>query len=139
MRSVAVRLFLAALCASAWTPAFAQPSRPQEYQVKAAYLSSFGRFVEWPTASPAAGASSFSLCVLGQDPFGRTLDQTIAGATVHDKPVALRRIMRVEDGRTCHIVFVSASEDDELNEVLTALRSSNVLTVGETTQFAERG
>src|SRR3981189_3712004 len=51
----------------------AQQSRPGEYQVKAAYLHNFGRCIEWPPKVAAAKSDSFTICVLGQDPFGSTL------------------------------------------------------------------
>jgi hypothetical protein len=116
----------------------AQQNRPQEYQVKSAYLSSFGKFVEWPTDAPASGGS-FLVCVLGQDPFGPTLDRTVANAVVHNQRVAIKRLTRPQDGRACQIVFISASEDARLRSTLDTLRGSRVLTVGETPAFAERG
>src|SRR6267143_2035202 len=59
----------------------AQQSNPTEYQVKAAYLYNFGRFVEWP-AKTASPGDLFSICVLGDDSFGVTLDKTIAGENI---------------------------------------------------------
>jgi len=88
-------------------PAVAQ--RPREYQVKAAYLYGFGRFVEWP-ADAATADGAFDLCVLGDDPFGRLLDQAAEGGVVKNRPVSVRRIGRPEDAAQCDTVFVSASE-----------------------------
>jgi hypothetical protein len=59
-------------------PALAQ--RPAEYQVKAAYLYGFGRFVEWPSGAAVAADGAFVLCVLGEDPFGRRHDKAAEGA-----------------------------------------------------------
>src|SRR4030088_3254548 len=56
----------------------AQQPKPGEYQVKAAYLYNFGRFIEWPPKVAAAKSDSFTICVLGQDPFGSTLTATLA-------------------------------------------------------------
>src|SRR5882757_8778032 len=53
--------------------------KPKEYEVKADYLYNFGRFVRWPADIPAAQDNSFPICVLGQDPFGPTLDSTLIG------------------------------------------------------------
>jgi uncharacterized protein DUF4154 len=55
--------------------ALGQNSKPTEYEVKATYLYKFGRFVEWPTK---VEGDSFSICVLGQDPFGPALNAIIA-------------------------------------------------------------
>jgi len=111
--------------------------RPREYQVKAAYLFGFGRFVEWP--APASARPAFVICVIGDDPFGRLLDETTAGGVVKERPVEVRRIARAEDGGDCHTLFVSASEDVRLARILQVLAGRPVLTVGETPQFAQRG
>src|SRR6266436_6507903 len=63
---------------------WAQGSKPTDYDVKAVYLYNFGRFVEWP-ASVAAKSDAFTVCVLGQDPFGSALDATLASETIGGK------------------------------------------------------
>ena len=113
--------------------------RPAEYQVKAAYLFGFGRFVEWPADAAVAGDGAFVLCVLGEDPFGRLLDQAADGAAMKNQPVSVRRIRRVEDGGGCDTLFVSASEEPRLPRILAALGSRPVLTVGDSPEFAQRG
>src|SRR5690348_4279341 len=57
------------------------PDRPSEYQVKAAYLYNFGKFVSWP--ADATAISEFDVCVLGTDPFGPLLDATISDSTIN--------------------------------------------------------
>ncbi|MGH9723681.1 MAG: YfiR family protein, partial [Candidatus Acidiferrales bacterium] len=54
----------------------AQQPKVSEYQVKAVYLYNFGRFVQWPPNVTANNDSTFTICVLGQDPFGPILDAT---------------------------------------------------------------
>jgi hypothetical protein len=116
-------------------PASGAAQRPEEYQVKAAYLHSFGRFVEWP---PTAG-TAFAICVIGLDPFGRALDDVVAGATIHDRPVNVIRVTEAHDAASCQIAFVAASENARLDAVLGALQDSPVLTVGEAPDFVQRG
>jgi hypothetical protein len=133
LRLAAALLGLALLVA----PIAAQ--RPREYQVKAAYLYGFGRFVEWPKAAPIATDGAFVLCVLGEDPFGALLDEAASGAVLRDQPVMVRRIMRAEEGGGCDVLFVSASEESRLGRVLTVLDRRPVLTVGDSPDFAQRG
>lgn len=115
----------------------AQQPRANEYEVKAAYLYNFGRFVAWP--STATTGSDFVVCVLGADPFGQILDKTVAGARVQDKPVAVRRIPKYEADTRCHILFIGASEEEHLAAILATIGNAPVLTVGETPGFAEHG
>jgi uncharacterized protein DUF4154 len=116
----------------------AQGPARTESEVKAAYLYSFGRFVQWPTRSDGT-AARFTICVLGTDPFGATLDAIVAGTTVRGRNVAVRRLPAVAAATDCDVVFISASEERQLAAILEHLRNADVLTVSDMTQFAERG
>ncbi|MGE3578653.1 MAG: YfiR family protein [Vicinamibacterales bacterium] len=116
----------------------AQRPAAGEFEVKAAYLFNFSRFVTWPGAETPA-RSDFAICVLGRDPFGASLDSTLAGAMVRTRPVTARRIASAEDGVACEIVFVAASENARVGAVLAAFRRMPVLTVGDAPDFVERG
>jgi hypothetical protein len=130
-------LLLLALAFGLGVPTIAQ--RPAEYQVKAAYLYGFGRFVEWPDGATVAGDGTFVLCVLGEDPFGRLLDQAAEGGSLKRQPVTVRRIDRAEEGGACDTLFVSASEQPRLPRILSVLNRRPVLTVGDSPEFARQG
>ena len=115
----------------------AQRSSPSEYEVKAAYLYDFGKFVAWPAR--VAASDDFPICVLGQDPFGPTFDATIAGETINGKKVVVNRITKPQDALSCHILFISASEESQLKEILATIDKTSVLTVSDISQFTRRG
>lgn len=123
----------------AGTILFAQQPKPNEYQVKATYLYNFARFVKWPETVPAGKGDSFSVCVLGQDPFGTILDSTLAGEALDGKPVVLRRLSKPHDAGECRILFISSAEEKHLKEILTELDVSGVLTVSDMPGFTRRG
>jgi hypothetical protein len=114
-------------------------TRPSEYEVKAAYLFNFGRFVDWPPNVPSRQADDFAICVLGHDPFGRALDTTISGQKINDKPVVARRISDVAEAATCRELFISASENKQLKEVFSNLGKLSVLTVSDIPDFMQQG
>ncbi len=117
----------------------AQQSKPTEYQVKAAYLYNFGRFVKWPPGLAADKGDSFLVCVLGRDPFGSILDSTLAGEALEGKPVVIRRIAKPQDAADCRILFVSSTEENHLKEILAAIDQAGVLTVSDIPGFSRRG
>ena len=119
-------------------PMDAQQPRPNEYQVKAAYLFNFGRFVKWP-ASAADKSNSFAVCVLGQDPFGSSLDSIMAGEQLDGKRLVVKRISAAQDAEDCRILFISATEESHLKEILETLDESDVLTVSDMPSFSRRG
>jgi hypothetical protein len=116
-----------------------QQPKVSEYQVKATYLYNFGRFVHWPPNATATKGDSFSICVLGQDPFGPTLDSTLAGEMLDGKPLAVKRISTPRDAGECRILFVSSTEEHHLKEILAAVEQAGVLTVSDIPGFSRRG
>ena len=111
-----------------------QDRAAREYEIKAAFLYNFTKFVEWPNDT----GSSRRICVLAADPFGEALE-TIVGRTTHGKTVEVRRVARAEDGKSCHLLFISSAAERDLAQILSELDGSHVLTVGEMGRFAERG
>jgi hypothetical protein len=132
---VAVRRALAIACAL--LVATAVRAAAPEYEVKAAFLFNFARFVEWPPEALPAG-DAFRICVMGEDPFDRLLSDTVRGKSVHDRPVEIVHPESADVIR-CHIVFFSRSEASSVPRALTALAGRGVLTVGETEDFTRAG
>ncbi len=121
--------------ASSW----AQTLKATDYQVKAAYLYNFGRFVEWPAQSAAAGDDSFTVCVLGQDPFGPALDAALSGETIGGKNVVARRISNAQESVNCRILFLTSAEEGRLNQIIRSLDKEAILTVSDMPQFSQHG
>ena len=132
MASVVIA-FLAAL------PSSAQNSAPNEYQVKAAFLFNFAKFIQWPDGTFTNSTSAFTVCVLGKDPFGKALDDAILGKRLAEHPAVLARAKRVQELPECQILFVSGSDSPPLTELLHVLRGRPELVVGETENFAASG
>jgi YfiR/HmsC-like len=116
----------------------AQTAKPTAYDVEAAYLFNFGKFVTWPQKNHPPG-DSFLICILGDDPFGPILDKTTAGATVGGKKVIDKRVSRPQDALGCSIVFISSSEEPRLSKILAVVQGSPVLTVSDMPGFVEHG
>lgn len=108
-----------------------------EYRVKAVFLFQFAQFVEW--RGVATDATPFAICILGEDPFHQYLDETVQGEAVKGRQLTVRRYSRVEELENCSILFIAQSEFDQLDSILGALRGEPVLTVSDSTRFAERG
>jgi YfiR/HmsC-like len=109
-----------------------------EYQVKAAYLLNFTRYVEWPsrTLEPAVPVT---ICVLGRDPFGSVLDATVSGRTTQGRSVIVRRVRAASETAGCHLVFISRETWQNQRDLPRGLQSLGLLTVGESEEFAQAG
>ena len=117
----------------------AQRTTIDEREVKAVFIFNFVQFVEWPPDAFDSPESPFTIGVLGDDPFGSLLDEAVKGEVVKGRPLLVARFRRVEDIKTCHVLFVSPSEAGMYEQILAALRTRPTLTVGETESFTSRG
>ena len=110
-----------------------------EYEVKAAYLYNFAKFVDWPPHSFANSGSPIVICVLGEDPFGGALREAVHGKTVAGRRLAVREITALLGARGCHILFIGSGEWRRSHPALSNLSGSGLLTVGETAGFTASG
>lgn len=119
-------------------PAEAMTESVPEYELKAALLYNFAVFTEWPSERLSASTPSFDVCILGEDPFGASLDR-LTRQSVHGKPIAVRRLRGTGNMDGCHLLFISESEARWLTKILDLAQTLKVLTVGESKGIAERG
>jgi uncharacterized protein DUF4154 len=136
--SSAIALGLAAQFLSAGRAICADTSRT-EYQLKAAYLLNFLKFVEWPTDGPAAPQGKWVIGFVGDSPVGAELALMAEGKTVEGRGLLVKRLHPKDNPRECDIIFVSASEEKHLAAILMGLQGSSVLTVADFDKFIERG
>ncbi len=133
-------LSLAGACLLAVASVTAQNPTFTEYQVKAQYLSNFGRFVKkWSNRPMPSGDEPFDLCVLGQDPFGASLDAAVKGEDINGAPLNPRRVARAQDALGCRVLFISSAEGGQLAAILATLGGSPVLTVADIPDFVRQG
>ena len=135
------RLCVRRACAVALVFAAAIPVRAQpsiEYDVKAALLLNFARFIEWPAAAFADTRAAIEICVFGSNPFGEVLQRVLDGETVRDRAVSAREVHNASESITCHLLFVPAGTE---SRALPVIHQSGpyTVTVGESARFEQMG
>jgi hypothetical protein len=126
----AQRPIATALCLAAAFWAGTSHAGPSlEYGIKAAYLSKFAAFVEWPDKTFAAADSPINVCVAGADPFGSTLEQVAAGQRVGGHPIEIRRLSAIAAGSGCQIAFLGGSGEQSVAQAIAAVHGEAILTV----------
>ncbi len=111
-----------------------------EYQVKAAYLYNFMKFVEWPGHVFENEQSPIVLGILGDDPFGVDIDEMLAGKSVKGRPVIIKRLQIEDNLQDCHLLFISESEKACLEDIFQfKLKQAPVLSVGDMAGFSQAG
>jgi len=114
-----------------------QAQTADQYQVKAAFIFNFAKFVDWPSDALADGGA-LVVGVVGDDPFGSALDR-INGNTVNGRRLRIKRLRWDDNLRGCQILFISNSEGKHLEKIMDSIKGSSVLTIGEMPQFNQAG
>lgn len=110
-----------------------------EYEVKAAMMINFARFVEWPTSAFKDDRAPVIIGIFGSDPFGRSLDDALRDKAVDTRSIRVRRLKSITEAEGCHMLFVSRSEKAHVATLLSTIRSWPVLTISDTDAFAQMG
>jgi hypothetical protein len=132
-----VLICICGVCAGPGAP-ISGSAETTEFQVKAAFVYNFVKFVQWPHDSfPAAGDAPISVCVLGQDPLGDALE-SLKGLTAYGRNLSVRRIAGQTEVDRCQVLYLCKSERDVMANVLKGTKGS-VLTIGDMKSFATTG
>ncbi len=110
-----------------------------EYQMKAAYVYNLAKFVQWPPEAFKNASDPIAICVLGQSPILGTLNEAVNGETIEDRRLIVRQVSDLQEASNCHILFIGSSERKYSQPVLRDLKTTGILTVGETAGFAAKG
>jgi hypothetical protein len=138
LKEILRRYLTTAMLAGSAVSFSAQAQIAPEYQVKAVFLFNFAQFVEWPATS-FQETNTLIIGILGEDPFGAYLDETVRGEEVNGHPLVVHRYRLVEEVKACHILFINATEIHQLKQVFASLKSRSILTVSDADNFTKQG
>jgi YfiR/HmsC-like len=117
----------------------AQNSQPGKYQIEAAFIYNFARFVDWPTQAFTDASSPMTIGVLGKNRFGTDLAEAISGKVIRGHPLQFKECGSLAEAVQCQILFISDSEKSRLPKIISRLNGASILTVSETEDFIGQG
>ena len=135
--SLALGLALPAAADSGGPSGASDASR--EYEIKAAFIYNFTKFVEWPSRSLPGASDPIVIAVLGDSPCAQALEQVTRGRLVNGHPILIKRVDSAKDAGTAQLLFVGSSQQGQFDRMAAALAAAPVLTVGESPSFAAEG
>jgi len=116
----------------------AQSPASPEYEVKAVFLFNFTQFVQWPANSFPTDQAPLVIGILGEDPFGSYLKETVLGEKANGHAMTIQHYNNVEEIKTCHILFINLPGTN-VEQVVEGLKGRNILTVSDAPDFLRHG
>ena len=110
-----------------------------EYQLKAASLYKLTKYINWPATNFASANAPIVIGIVGDDPFGKTLDILVKDEIVNGRPLVIRRLNPGDDLQSCQMLFICRNEKEQLPALLQKLKGGHVLTVGDDSGFLDQG
>ncbi len=110
-----------------------------EYEIKAAFLYNFAKFVDWPEEIAGTDSGKIYIGVLGQSPFGGVLEKIVQDRRIDGRTIVIKEFKRLQELDFCHILYISNSESRRLRRIFGQLSKENTLTVGESNDFLTKG
>jgi len=142
-KKYSIRIFLACLILPAvtasTTPARAQGKPPLEYQIKAAFLFNFTRFIHWPASAYASADAPFVIGIVGDNPFGNYLNDLVIGEQADGHSIIIRHYPDGVDISGCQLLFINTSSPAKLKALLSSAVQQNTLTVSDVNNFINLG
>lgn len=113
--------------------------QPSEYELKAAFLFNFAKFVEWPPDAFADANSPIVIGVLGKNVFGDSLKKIINDRKINNRGFQFVNVDSVRQATNCQILFINSSEKNDYARIIGSLHNASVLTVSEADGFLKAG
>ena len=111
-----------------------------EYLMKAGFIEKFTRFIQWPNDSVQADTiNPFIITVLGENTFDGTLNEFYSDTKIKKRNVVINYISNIDELGHSHILFISGSSKNNLEQILNIANQHAILTISETKGFAKKG
>jgi hypothetical protein len=131
LAGIVVAMILSSACANG--------QAASDYQIKAAYLYNFAKFVEWPSQNFLQATTPLRFCIFDDRYFETELNRIVSGKVINARGIEVMQVEDAEQSRMCHVLFINAAHDRQQRRLLERLKGAAILTVGEAEDFLENG
>jgi len=126
------------LCVAAllgWSGLAPAQALPQDEELDS-LLYTFASFTRWPTGTLRTSAEPLLICLQGTSASLRSQQPVTRGAGTG---IAVRRVVATDDLRRCHLLYVPASEQHRLRDIVASVTGAPVLTVSDAEGALDEG
>jgi hypothetical protein len=112
----------------------AASAQPSEAAVKAAFLSKFAAYVEWPAEARPGEGEPIQLCLIGGNPLGRLIDDAVRGQQIDHHTIVVKRLAKASEAAGCHLAFLAGGA----SAMLDSMKGKPILTITDARSSAQR-
>lgn len=105
-------------------------AQEREWEVKAAFIYNFAKFVEWPSQAFGTSNGLFTIGVVGCGALADAL-KALEGKPLRSRTITIRQVGQPEEGKKCQMLVISQPEGRQAGLFITATRGQSILTVGD--------
>lgn len=135
---ISVLLAMLALLYGVGAMAANTEDQEREYKLKAAFMLNFSKFTTWPKDSFSEPGQTFDFCIVGKNPFGTALDGLESKKT-GGRAVRLHYATSIAEVQSCHVMFISKSEQNNLGQLKQKIGQQPIITVSDINEFSHQG
>lgn len=110
-------------------------SREQEYDLKAAFVYNFTKYINW---DPFSAEGNFVIGIIGTSLIYEPLQEIAKTRTVNERKIVIVRFDKPEDVTFCNILYIPKSTVFPLYSIITRL-NRGTLTISEEEGYAQQG
>ncbi len=123
---------LAAMSAPVW-------AESTEAELRAAFIFSFAKYVDWPAEVLKANPTVLPMCLLGSsnEVFDALID--LNGKLIKGRNLQIRASTRGDNLKSCQMLVVADSEEEYFANILRRLEGAPVLTINGSSSFLDAG
>jgi hypothetical protein len=132
---------LLALCIAVGSSAYAAVVKAPDYFVHAAMMRVFTTYLEWPDRS--ARKNNIAICVYGDSKIISDSDVAESYRKNPPSPDVTLSVQAIKDwhsaAKNCQILFIDASEEKKIPDIIAGLKGAPVLTISNAEGFVGEG
>lgn len=108
---------------------FAEEKVGRESTIKAGFILKFSEFIQWPEYYTSLYSEEpLNICLHGEDKFGDIFDY-VNDHDILRRKILIRRFVPTTELKSCHLVFINAIENEEIEILASEIKNSPVLVV----------
>ncbi len=111
------------------------------FEIEAAFLVQFSKYITWPKTSFKDKNSPIIIGIIGRDPFGTKIDRIARTFRTKNRQIEVLRINSdLENADKCHILYISSESIDNMAKIKKAIAEKPILLVSnDTKDFLKQG